>query len=79
MDLTGIQAASSVTQVVHLGFDQGTHDSYTLCGALAKRETETTDEVANCSPCAREVRKLGLEYLIKDESGWTGLYEPRRR
>lgn len=79
MDLTGIKAISPFAQTVHLGFDSGTHDSYPLCGGLSNRRAETTDEVANCGPCAREVRKLGLEYLIKDESGWTGLYEPRRR
>lgn len=77
--LTGVRARSLPTRVVHLGFDHGSYDSYPLCGRLANRHPETTDETANCAPCLRVACELGLEYLIKDESGWTGLYEPRRR
>lgn len=77
--LTGVRARSLPTRVVHLGFDYGSYDSYPLCGRLANRHPETTDETANCDSCARVVRELGLEYLIKDKGGWTGLYEPRRR
>lgn len=63
---------------VHLGYDLGTYDTSPICGLLAARDTETTDTPANCSGCAAVVREIGLGHLLRDEDGWTGLYEPRR-
>lgn len=77
--VTAVRAASGSTAAVHLGFDAGSYDSMTFCGALDGRERETTDLAANCSACASVTREIGLGHLIKDEDGWTGLYLPRRR
>lgn len=64
---------------IHLGVDEGSYDSKPMCGALANRATETTDAAGNCSSCATIIRAIGLDYLIKDESGYTDLYQPKRR
>jgi hypothetical protein len=79
VSLTPVRAEDDRGSRVHIGFDEGSYDSKPLCPALANRATETTDTPANCTQCAGIVRDMGLEYLIKDEDGWTGLYEPRRR
>ncbi len=76
--LTPVKREGSSSLAVHLGWDGGSYDTYPLCGALKGHDTETTDEPANCGLCARVVRLIGLAYLLKDEDGWTGLYEPRR-
>lgn len=70
--------APTASRTVHLAFDHGSYDSYPLCGRLANGPTETTDETANCGLCAREMRRLNLMHLIKDEGGWTGLWTPHR-
>lgn len=76
--LTTVRAVSPWA-AVHLGFFEGSYESTTLCGALAGREVETVDEISSCADCAWVVRHSGHEYLIKDEDGWTGLYQPRAR
>lgn len=75
--LTAVRAPTN-SRTVHLGFDHGSYDTLPLCGRLANRPTETTDETANCGLCRSVVRALGIDYLIKDESGWTGLWTPHR-
>jgi hypothetical protein len=77
--LTPVRASYLITQAVHLAFEYGTYASKPLCGVLADRETETTDETANCGRCATVAYALGLDYLLKDHLGWTGIYEPRQR
>jgi len=75
--LTPVRQEGSAGLAVHLGWDLGSYDTHPLCGALRGRATETTDEPANCGPCARVVRLIGFDDLLKDEDGWTGIYEPR--
>ena len=75
--LTTVRAPTT-SRTVHLGFDHGSYGSYPLCGRLANGPTETTDETANCGLCRSVMRKLGLDHLIKDEDGWTGLWTPHR-
>lgn len=54
--LTPVKAAETISNRVHLAVDCGTYDSVPLCGALRRRETETTDELSNCSPCKKAAR-----------------------
>lgn len=76
--LTPVIAESEHTRAVHLAFDHGSYGLPPLCGALHGRSTMTTDTPANCSACATVARQLGRGDDLKDEQGWTGLYEPRR-
>lgn len=57
MSLTGIKAANGATQTIHVGHDDGSFDSVPLCPALRTRETETTDDLANCPACKKIVRE----------------------
>ncbi len=75
--LTAVQATDTYTGTVHLGWDYGSYDSYPICGALKNRDCSTTDETANCPRCARVLREIGMEHLIKDVDGWTGIYRNR--
>lgn len=77
--LTPVRAEGGTASAVHLGWDCGSYDSVPMCGALAARATETTDDPANCADCAYVVRQLGLGDLLRDEGGWTGIYQPRTR
>lgn len=76
-DLTGVRPTRTATAGVHLSFDTGIDDLGALCGALEFAELETIDEPSHCADCARVVRLMDAEHLIKDEDGWTGLYLPR--
>ena len=77
--LTPVKAEGSWRGRVHLGIDEGSYDTFPLCGALAGRATETTDEEANCGGCATVARAASMGYLLRDEDGWTGLYRPASR
>jgi hypothetical protein len=79
ISFTPVRASETYTESVHIGVDEGSYDSKPMCGALANRATETTDTPANCSSCATIIKAIGLEYLIKDEDGYTDLYQPRKR
>jgi hypothetical protein len=76
--LTPVKAESERTNTIHLAFDHGSYDSAPLCGVLRWSNTETTDTPANCGRCAAVARQLGRGDDLRDELGWTGLYEPRR-
>lgn len=75
--LTAIKAVGTYSESVHLGWDYGSYESYPLCGVLKERDRETTDETANCPRCAKVLRTIGMEYLIRDSQGWTGIYRNR--
>lgn len=77
--ITPVVAAGTYAGAVHLGIDEGSYDTRPVCGALASRETETTDLEANCGACAAVVRAIGYGHWLKDEDGWTGIYRPRQR
>lgn len=77
--LTPVMADGGTGGRIHPGFEEGTHDTVPVCGALRGRETITTDDSANCGGCATVVRAIGLGDHLRDEDGWTGLYQPRTR
>lgn len=77
--LTPIKAESENTNTIHLAFDHGSYDNPALCGALHNRSNATIDTPANCGRCATVARQLGRGDDLRDEQGWTGLYEPRPR
>lgn len=79
VSLTPVMAENTYGGTVHIGVDEGSYDSKPVCNALANRATETTDTPANCSTCATIIRAAGHEHLIKDEDGYTDLYQPKRR
>lgn len=79
VSFTPVMSEGTYGGAVHIGVDEGSYSSSPVCGALEHRATETTDTPANCSTCATIIRAVGLEYLIKDEDGYTDLYRPKRR
>lgn len=75
--LTTVRAVRTATAGVHLSFDTGVDDLAAICGAMEHKEMETIDLPSHCGDCVYVVKLLGLEFWLKDDNGWTGLYVPR--
>lgn len=60
--LTPVVAATEPAPLrVHAAVSAGSFDSYPLCGALANRDRETTDRLANCPDCKTVCRMARID------------------
>lgn len=57
--ITCVKAVSETAKRVHVGLAEGSFNTYPFCGVLTGRDTETTDELANCPDCKRLMRLAG--------------------
>lgn len=75
--LTTVRAVRTATAGVHLSFETGLDDLAAICGAMEHKEMETVDLPSHCGNCVYVVNAMGLDHLLRDDDGWTGLYVPR--
>lgn len=59
--LTQVTSQSAASQRVHVGFEEGTHETKPICGSLKNQATETIDAYANCPACKKLLRRAGAD------------------